>query len=154
MNAIEDMRDCCERVGRIVSKPILLMMQNHVDRIEKEYIELPKDKNGKVIKIGDTFSFTNVLFHEEGLVGQLLLRESGWAIVSKDSRYTQWNVKYCEIIEPDSQEKIDADAELSSCNYCDKYHLSYVISSIADPQRIKCKDLLRRQRELLERKEK
>lgn len=141
MNAIQELEDYLRKncSWNITVKKLMSC-------IEQEYIELPKDKNGKTISVGTTlkgessnmeYKVTGVFFERDET--RLALEDCG-GVQTPSGFY---------VSEPDSQEKIDADSLMPSHDYCLKYSLDFDFSNYT---KVCLLDLLRRQRELLEGK--
>lgn len=119
--------------------------------LESHYMELPRDKNGKYIHIGDTtssgYAITGIVFDKK--VGNAVLYDR----INGNLQF-DWTSSI-ELVEPDTQEKIDVDAELHPCRYWKRADNSNSCKTCNSPNKDECscmrqqmKDLLRRQREL------
>ena len=134
MNAIEELRE--EIDGSKLMN--LVKLNNFLDHIEQEYIELPKDKNGKHIQIG---SFVGHGDGKEKKVLYIQIHRGGRTCVATTD-FTGFS-SLVKLIEHDSQEKIDEDARVNSYDYCNKRGLDLTNYTVASKR-----DLLRCQREL------
>ncbi|MCL2806647.1 MAG: hypothetical protein FWD27_00560 [Coriobacteriia bacterium] len=109
----------------------------------ESHIELPKDANDNHIKAGDRIK-TGDFSYTANFVGR---DAAGNGIVVETERMT-WMPSFSVTLDKhDSQEAIDADAELDWVDYLEKHNLEDVPSGCVKVQML---HLLRRQRELLE----
>ena len=136
------------------------------DRIEREYIPLPLDADGVPIKVGDVVYFVDSV-EAFGVLGVESDGEEPVHIGRKDRTTTDAWVSPCDLThkQPDSLERIEADARKNSidywgcgdaeCSCCPAmvdgkkpYERYETTNECRIAQRL---DLLRRQREVLER---
>lgn len=126
-----------------------------IARSENYTIRLPKDRYGKTVLIGDMVKSQEDRGRIREVIGIRLSKNSNvWSLefhVSEGgSEFVPAN--RCYIVEPDTQEKIDADVLLDSCTYfgaelcaeCPNFEDGY----LQDCSTNKIQDLLRRQRTL------
>ena len=87
---------------------------NAIDRIEAEYMELPKDADGVPCKRGDHVR----LGETEGTIKEMLWYERGWELylTTLDDSVAADTVHHVKP-EPDTQERIDQDAGKGPCEY-------------------------------------
>lgn len=117
--------------------------------IKNDYIELPKDRNGKAIHVGALL--TTLSGGNDRRVERISF-DTKWNVQDYDGVYLAFQER--TIVEPDTQEKIDADAKKICCEYwgkpqigCDDCTHSSHQSGISC-ERNMLHDILRRQREL------
>lgn len=131
----------------------ILSIASRIDKaVTENYIKLPEDKNKKSVPFKDKIILSDGSITEVSkYIFSMWSKE--WYLVSAGTGREHW-VRDCILLEPDTQEKIDADAKKASCEYwempqigCDDCkHSSHQSGNSCE--RNMFLDLLRRQRRL------
>jgi hypothetical protein len=165
MSITSELRQFLDKWADYSLRNVGIQIANHIDaEVAEEYIELPKDKNGKAIHAGDKLKQENgftktahsIIYRNDSLDGEpkILLKQDG-----DHGAFAGFNVasESYELVGPDSQEKIDAAVGVWHCEYwmgtnklkraCDECERGIKQSGRTCLEN-KMLDLLRRQREL------
>lgn len=115
--------------------------------IDRYYLLRPTDTDGNPVQAGGRYLVQNERVKEE-----VDVRSIGVAIQSSGSPGA-WMVEGEQFayLPPDTQERINADAEMGPKAYCEKYNLPVHTGPGTYPRQLQIADLLQRQRDLCAR---
>lgn len=123
--------------------------------IDEYYIPRPLFNDGKPVQFGDLFGADHICMGNETPVESIEALSNGNYRVSgsncncafiKNGKGLQYPKK--DVLDNDSQERINTDISLSPLKYCEKY--GFDVSTINDLEKCKMNHLLMRQRKLCE----
>lgn len=110
MNALDELREIADLQERGLAFVEIGQLRQIADRIEAEYMELPCDKNGEVIHVGDTVSSGFETWEVAGIADDGdLVTEVDYALGLMS------DASMCELVKPDTIERVKADVS----NMCD-----------------------------------
>ena len=160
MNALDELREIADLQERGLAFVEIGQLRQIADRIENEYMELPKDADGVPCRIGDHVRLGETC----GRIKEMLLFERGGArweiyLTTLDDSVSADSLRHAKPEPPDSQERIDEDAGKGPCEYfghdemsCNEGGKCRAASSHDGCYIYQRLDLLRRQREIDGRK--
>jgi hypothetical protein len=112
---LRDMEDCTD------DETFLCILAVLSDRIEREYFPIPEFEDGKIVRWGE--KVVNSKTSEAVRVAEISYTLAGLVTVYGAARHDKLSFpeghKLTRYVEPDTQEKIDADAHKTSCEYFD-----------------------------------
>lgn len=148
---------CCEDCKRARDKAADGLVRSIERRLMPEGMEWPRFSDGEPVRIGDRVQLCNG--HSEELC-QVHMGESGYSMYTETSDEDHpYGVPVRRPEPEDTQERIDADAGKTPCEYfgwngimCDENGGCPAREMVGSCELVKIKDLFRRQRELDARK--
>lgn len=115
--------------------------------VDRYYLPRPLDTNGNPVDVGATYTIDDTVHYSPVTIDDIYV-----AVV--DDTGDRWHdvpSYQFKPYEPDSQNRIDADAEMGPKAYCEKYGLPVHTGPGTYPRQLQIADLLKRQRDLCAR---
>lgn len=142
-----DYRDLDDFAGKLADE-----IQAEIGRY---YLPRPLFEDGEPVHVGDRAEVDGVV----GSVQYVGYADNGWRVFIEDKLSKNRAVHIQDIdgnrvkrpSEPDTQERIDADAMMQSADYCRKYGITWDVTQGNGCRQLMNKHLLQRQRDLCAR---
>lgn len=108
MNALDELREMADLQERGLAFVEIGQLRQIADRIEAEYMELPRDKDGEIIHVGDMLVPAEKT--TQNMVGSLFIVSAVSSMSLYDANGRCANPEWTEHSKPDTWERIEADA--------------------------------------------